>query len=321
MKEDKNVTDSVTSDVNDIASNLKELNKNTQKKDTKPDVYAEKLPVIIEELRMQNKQLVEEKDWYKYTALICVPLIGAIYMLLQGDEKNLNKRNFCLVAFKINLAYTAALIALCIALFFAGSYVGKTKAASNKVSARQETDVNDSQTETEYTQNSSQMITKNNMSDDTDMSKDYTYNSDKKTFAFILDGVSMTYPVTAGQLKSMDYTYMSQASQPHSQAIMTSYANSKSGTKVALTITLSDTSQDDIKCSEMQVNFSDNTEFLGLNKKSDVSKVKSVFSSSDKEDITDFNESTKTGSIVYSIETLKITVSIKNGAVSSVTIK
>lgn len=131
----------------------------------------------------------------------------------------------------------------------------------------------------------------------------------------------MTYPVTAGQLKSTGYTYMSQASQPHSQALMTSYANSKSGTKVALTITLSDTSQDDIKCSEMQVNFSDNTEFLGLNKKSDVSKVKSVFSSADKEDITDFNENTKTGSIVYSIETLKITVSMKNGAVSSVTIK
>ena len=214
-------------------------------------------------------------------------------MLLQGDEKNLNKKNFCLAAFKINLVYTAALIALCIALFFAGSYVGKSKAASNKVSAGQETDVSDSQTENEYTQTSSQMITKNNMSDDTDMSKDYTYNSDKKTFSFTIDGVSMTYPVTAGQLKSTGYTYMSQASQPHSQALMTSYANSKSGTKVALTITLSDTSQDDIKCSEMQVNFSDNTEFLGLNKKSDVSKVKSVFSSADKEDITDFNEKKK----------------------------
>ena len=56
MKEDKNVTDSVTSDVKDIASNLKELDKNTQKKDAKPDVYAEKLPVIIEELRMQKKK-------------------------------------------------------------------------------------------------------------------------------------------------------------------------------------------------------------------------------------------------------------------------
>ncbi len=284
-------------------------------------MYASKLPGIIEELRMQNKQFVEEKDWYKYTAFTCVPIVGAVYMLLQGDEKNLNKKNFCFAAFKINLAYTAALIAICIALFFAGNFVGKTSAVSNRVSAGQEMDVSDSQTETEYTQTSSQIITKNNMSDDTDMSKEYTYNSDKKTFVFTLDGVSMTYPVTAGQLKSTGYTYMSQASQPHSQAIMTSYANSKSGTKVALTITLSDTLQDDIKCSEMQVNFSDNTEFLGLNKKSDVSKVKSVFSSSDKEDITDFNESTKTGSIVYSIETLKITVSIKNGAVSSVTIK
>lgn len=148
----------------------------------------------------------------------------------------------------------------------------------------------------------------------------YAYNESSKTLDITVDGVKMTYPVTAKQLKSTGYTYMSQASQPHSQALMSSYS-STSGTKIALTITLSDTAQDEVKCSEMQVNFSSNTEFLGLTKKSDIDKVRSVFATADKEDITDYSDSTKTGSIVYSVGIFKISVSFKNGAVSSVTIK
>lgn len=301
MKEDKNVTDSVTPDIADIADNLKKLSKNTQK-EVKPDIYASKLPLIIEELRFKDKQVVEEKDWYKYTTLTCVPFAGAVYMMLQGDEQNINKRNFCLAAFKSNLVYSAAFIVLCVVLIFAGNSAGKEIDA-----------VTD---EEQITQASGSIKTS-----DLDNSKSYAYDSASKSFEFRLDDVSLTYPVTAKQLKADGYTYMSQASQPHSQALMTSYANSKTGTKVALTITLSDTSQDDMKCSEMQVNFADKTEFLGLTKGSDVEKVKNTFADADKEDITDYSESTKTGSIVYSFGTIKITVSIKNGTVSSVTIK
>lgn len=310
MKKDKNVTDSVTPDIADIADNLKELSKNTQK-EVKPDIYASKLPVIIEELRFKDKQVVEEKDWYKYTALTCVPFAGAVYMMLQGDEQNINKRNFCLAAFKSNLVYSAAFIVLCVILIFAGNSAGRAK-VNNK--AGKEIDaVTD---EEQITQASGSIKTS-----DLDNSKNYAYDSASKSFEFRLDDVSMTYPVTVKQLKADGYTYMSQASQPHSQALMTSYANSKTGTKVALTITLSDTSQDDMKCSEMQVKFADKTEFLGLTKGSDVEKVKSTFADADKEDITDYSESTKTGSIVYSFGTIKISVSIKNGTVSSVTIR
>ena len=223
-------------------------------------------------------------------------------MMLQGDEQNINKRNFCLAAFKSNLVYSAAFIVLCVVLIFAGNSAGKEIDA-----------VTD---EEQITQASGSIKTS-----DLDNSKSYAYDSASKSFEFRLDDVSLTYPVTAKQLKADGYTYMSQASQPHSQALMTSYANSKTGTKVALTITLSDTSQDDMKCSEMQVNFADKTEFLGLTKGSDVEKVKNTFADADKEDITDYSESTKTGSIVYSFGTIKITVSIKNGTVSSVTIK
>ena len=312
MKEDKNVPDSVTSDVKDIASNLKELDKNTQKKDAKPDVYAEKLPVIIEELRMHNKQLVEEKDWYKYTALTCTPVAGAVYMLLQGDEKNLNKRNYCLAAFKTNIAYTAALILMCVAVFFAGNALGRAGAAKATVNVS-----SNSESTSDNSQEQSQEATSSeNMDKDT---TNYVYNAASKTLDITLDGVNMTYPVTAQQLKSNGYTYMAQASQPYSQALMTSYVNS-TGTKVALTITLSDTPQDEVKCSQMQINFSDKTQFLGLNNKSDIETVRSVFASADKEDVTDFNESTKTGSIIYGMQTINVTVSMKNGIVSSVTI-
>lgn len=315
MKEDKNVTDSVTPDIADIADNLKELSKNTQK-EVKPDIYASKLPVIIEELRFKDKQVVDEKDWYKYTALTTVPAAGAVYMMLQGDEKNLNKKNYCLAAFKTNLVYTAVFIIIALLLFFTGRYTGNN-VSSEKAVVSDERNIDDDMHEDITNVSERNSISS---SDEIKQSEYYAYNESSKTLDITVDGVKMTYPVTAKQLKDTGYTYMSQASQPHSQALMSSYS-SKSGTKIALTITLSDTAQDEVKCSEMQVNFSSNTEFLGLTNKSDIDKVRSVFVSADKEDISDYSDSSKTGSIVYSVGIFKISVSFKNGAVSSVTIK
>lgn len=315
MKEDKNVTDSVTPDIADIADNLKELSKNTQKK-VKLDIYASKLPVIIEELRSQDKQIVKEQDWYKYTALTTVPVAGAVYMMLQGEEKNLNKKNYCLAAFKTNLVYTAVFIIIALLLFFTGRYTGNN-VSSEKAVVSDERNIDDDMHEDITNVSERNSISS---SDEIKQSEYYAYNESSKTLDITVDGVKMTYPVTAKQLKSTGYTYMSQASQPHSQALMSSYS-SKSGTKIALTITLSDTAQDEVKCSEMQVNFAANTEFLGLTNKSDIGKVRSVFATADKEDITDYSDSTKTGSIVYNVGIFKISVSFKNGAVSSVTIR
>lgn len=317
MKEDsKAVTDSVTEDITSIEENMLKLSK-TQKKEIKPDVYAEKLPVIIEELRSQDKQVVKEQDWYKYTALTTVPAAGAVYMMLQGDEKNLNKKNYCLAAFKTNLVYTAVFIIIALLLFFTGRYTGKSNVSSEKAVVSDERNIDDDMHEDITNVSERNSVSS---SDEIKQSEYYAYNESSKTLDITVDGVKMTYPVTAKQLKSTGYTYMSQASQPHSQALMSSYS-STSGTKIALTITLSDTAQDEVKCSEMQVNFSSNTEFLGLTKKSDIDKVRSVFATADKEDITDYSDSTKTGSIVYNVGIFKISVSFKNGAVSSVTIK
>lgn len=316
MKEDKNVTNSVTPDIADIADNLKELSKNTQKK-VKPDIYASKLPVIIEELRSQDKQIVKEQDWYKYTALTTVPVAGAVYMMLQGEEKNLNKKNYCLAAFKTNLVYTAVFIIIALLLFFTGRYTGKSNVSSEKAVVSDERNIDNDMHEDITNVSERNSISS---SDEIKQSEYYAYNESSKTLDITVDGVKMTYPVTAKQLKSTGYTYMSQASQPHSQALMSSYS-STSGTKIALTITLSDTAQDEVKCSEMQVNFAANTEFLGLTNKSDIGKVRSVFATVDKEDITDYSDSSKTGNIVYSVGIFKISVSFKNGAVSSVTIK
>lgn len=316
MKEDsKAVTDSVTEDITSIEENMLKLSK-TKKKEVKPDVYADKLPVIIEELRSQDKQIVKEQDWYKYTVLTTVPVAGAVYMMLQGEEKNLNKKNYCLAAFKTNLVYTAVFIIIALLLFFTGRYTGNN-VSSEKAVVSDERNIDDDMHEDITNVSERNSISS---SDEIKQSEYYAYNESSKTLDITVDGVKMTYPVTAKQLKSTGYTYMSQASQPHSQALMSSYS-SKSGTKIALTITLSDTAQDEVKCSEMQVNFAANTEFLGLTNKSDIGKVRSVFVSADKEDITDYSDSTKTGSIVYNVGIFKISVSFKNGAVSSITIK
>ena len=63
MKENnETVTDSVTDDIQTISDNMKQLAENTPKNVVKPDVYASKLPLIIEELRADDKQTVEEKN-------------------------------------------------------------------------------------------------------------------------------------------------------------------------------------------------------------------------------------------------------------------
>ena len=293
MKESKkNVTESVTDEIETLEDNFRSLDKNMQAEQKEPDIYSAKLPIILEELRSQDKQVVSEEEWYKYTALACVPFAGAVYMLLQGSETNLNKRNFFLASFKTNLVYSVVFIIISVLIFLSGNHIGK------KNSYTQEQTVATDTTSSEI--------------------PDVTYSSNS-TFDFELDGVKMSYPITAMQLKNSGYTYLAQASLPYQQAVLSSYSNT-SGTKAALTVTLSDTPQDEVKCSEMQINFSDRTDFLGLNKQSGIDKARRVFATA-KEDVTDFDEGTQTGSVVYNTGTFKVTVSLKNGTVSSVTIR
>lgn len=302
MKESKkNVTESVTDEIETLEDNFRTLDKNMQAEPKEPDIYSAKLPIIIEELRSQDKQVVSEDEWYKYTALACVPIAGAVYMLLQGSETNLNKRNYFLAAFKTNIVYSAVFIIISVLIFLSGNHIGKKNAYTHRqeVVSQEQTVATEDTTSGEI--------------------PDVTYSSGS-TFDFELDGVKMSYPITAKQLKDSGYTYLAQASLPYQQAVLSSYSNTSSGTKTALTITLSDTPQDEVKCSEMQINFSDRTDFLGLKKLSGIDKARSVFVAA-KEDVTDFDESTQTGSVVYSTGTFRVTVSLKNGTVSSVTIR
>lgn len=196
--------------------------------------------------------------------------------------------------------YSAVFIIISVIIFLSGNHIGKKNAYTD----RQESVSQEQTVETEH-------VTSGEI-------PDVTYSS-SSTFDFELDGVKMSYPITAKKLKDSGYTYLAQASLPYQQAVLSSYSNS-SGTKAALTITLSDTPQDEVKCSEMQINFSDRTDFLGLNKQSGIDKARSVFAAA-KEDVTDFDDATQTGSVVYSTGTYKVTVSLKNGTVSSVTIR
>lgn len=319
MKENnENVTDSVTDDIQTISDNMKQLAENKQKKSVKPDVYASKLPLIIEELRADNKQTVEEKEWYRYVALSETPVAGAIYMLMQGDEKNRNKKNFCMAAFKVNIVYTFVVILISAAIFIAGTAIGRQQAdtANKVISEGQSENMTDDDMQKVSSLSPGHAID----NDSKNTTEYYVYNEDSKTLDFTLDGVEMNYPVTAKQLKTIGYTYMSQVSQPYSQAVISSYG-SPSGTKAALTIALTDLPQDDVKCSEMQVDFGSKTEMLGLDRNSDVDRIRSVFAGADKEDMTEYNESTKTGSVAYTVGSLKLSVSLKNGIVSSIKIK
>lgn len=144
MKDSRNnVTESVTSEIGILEDNFKEFDKNMQAEQKEPDIYSAKLPIIIEELRSQDKQVVSEDEWCKYTALASVPVAGAVYMLLQGAEKNLNKKNYCLAAFKTNLVYTAVFIIIALILIFTGRYIGKNSVSSEKAVVSDERNIDD----------------------------------------------------------------------------------------------------------------------------------------------------------------------------------
>ena len=70
MKESKkNVTESVTNEIETLEDNFRTLDKNMQAEPKEPDIYSAKLPIIIEELRSQDKQVVSEDEWYKLSLI------------------------------------------------------------------------------------------------------------------------------------------------------------------------------------------------------------------------------------------------------------
>ena len=63
MKESKkNMTESVTDEIETLEDNFRSLDKNMQAEQKEPDIYSAKLPIIIEELRSQDKQVVSEDE-------------------------------------------------------------------------------------------------------------------------------------------------------------------------------------------------------------------------------------------------------------------
>lgn len=66
------VTESVTDEIETLEDNFRSLDKNMQAEQKEPDIYSAKLPIILEELRSQDKQVVSEEEWYKvYSTCLC----------------------------------------------------------------------------------------------------------------------------------------------------------------------------------------------------------------------------------------------------------
>lgn len=97
MKESKkNVTESVTDEIETLEDNFRRLDKNMQAGQKEPDIYSAKLPIILEELRSQDKQVVAKRSGTSIQHLPVFQLQVLYICSCMGNEINLNKRNFFL---------------------------------------------------------------------------------------------------------------------------------------------------------------------------------------------------------------------------------
>lgn len=89
-----------------------------------PDTFKEKeekqLAQIVAELRAENKQAVPKKEWYIYSLMSAIPVVGFIFFAVRKKDKNENKKSFAKAGFTINLILSIVILLMVgSALYFA----------------------------------------------------------------------------------------------------------------------------------------------------------------------------------------------------------
>ena len=147
-----NVTESVTNEDGDSQDTTDSPETDTKKADATvgvtesltpdmiPDTFKEKeekqLAQIVAELRSENKQAVPKKDWYIYSLMSAIPVVGFIFFAVRKKDKNENKKSFAKAGFTINLILSVVILLIAgSTLYFAfgGKITMPKKTAKNQL--------------------------------------------------------------------------------------------------------------------------------------------------------------------------------------------
>ena len=317
-----NVTESVTNEDGDSQDTTDSPETDAKKADATvgvtesltpdmiPDTFKEKeekqLAQIVAELRSENKQAVPKKDWYIYSLMSAIPVVGFIFFAKAG--------------FTINLILSVVILLIAgSTLYFAfgGKITMPKKTAKITEESIEETRAAESSSAARTTSQAVSSTAATSPVKKTESVKSFSYDKNSKAFTFELNGNTFKYPVAAASIKDLGYIYVSNTLSSET-ATLDMYMDAYKSTIMIKYNTKAGNTSD---CYAIAVELKEGSTFMGLSTTATYATVKDAFKNADTEVSTDYRSDTATGILQYMYGDRRISVTLDSGYVTGALIE
>lgn len=326
-----NVTESVThedGDSQDTADSPKADEADGVTESLTPDMLPytfkkkeeKQLAQIVAELRAENKQAVPKKEWYIYSLMSAIPVVGFIFFAIKKKDKNENKKSFAKAGFVINLILSIVILLIAgNALYFAfgGKITMPKKTAKITAESIEETREAESSSVARTTSVAASSTAATSPVKKTESVKSFSYDKNSKAFTFELNGNTFKYPVAAASIKDLGYIYVSNTLSSETAAL-DMYMDAYKSTVMIKYNTKAGNSSD---CYAIAVELKEGSTFMGLSTAATYATVKEAFKDADTEVASDYKSDTVTGILQYMYGDRIISVTLDNGYVTGASIQ
>lgn len=289
-----------------------------------PDTFKEKeekqLAQIVAELRAENKQAVPKKEWYIYSLMSAIPVVGFIFFAIKKKDKNENKKSFAKAGFTINLILSVVILLIAgSTLYFAfgGKITMPKKTAKITEESIEETRAAESSSAARTTSQAVSSTAATSPVKKTEPVKSFSYDKNSKAFTFELNGNTFKYPVAAASIKDMGYIYVSNTLSSET-ATLDMYMDAYKSTVMIKYNTKAGNTSD---CYAIAVELKEGSTFMGLSTAATYATVKEAFKDADTEVTSDYKSDTATGILQYMYGDRIISVTLDNGYVTGASIQ
>lgn len=278
------------------------------------------LAQIVAELRAENKQAVPKKEWYIYSLMSAIPVVGFIFFAVRKKDKNENKKSFAKAGFTINLILSIVILLMVgSALYFAfgGKITMPKKTAKITEESIEETRLEESSSAARTTSQAVSSTAATSPVKKTEPVKSFSYDKNSKAFTFELNGNTFKYPVAAASIKDMGYIYVSNTLSSET-ATLDMYMDAYKSTVMIKYNTKAGNTSD---CYAIAVELKEGSTFMGLSTAATYATVKEAFKDADTEVTSDYKSDTATGILQYMYGDRIISVTLDNGYVTGASIQ
>lgn len=291
--------------------------------DMLPDTFKKKeekqLAQIVAELRAENKQVVPKKEWYIYSLMSAIPVVGFIFFAIKKKDKNENKKSFAKAGFTINLILSIVILLMVGSVLyftFGGKIKMPKKTAKITEESIEETRAAESST-ARTTSVAASSTAATSPVKKTEPVKSFSYDKNSKAFTFELNGNTFKYPVAAASIKDLGYIYVSNTLSSET-ATLDMYMDAYKSTVMIKYNTKAGNTSD---CYAIAVELKEGSTFMGLSTAATYATVKEAFKDADTEVTSDYKSDTATGILQYMYGDRIISVTLDNGYVTGASIQ